>query len=76
MLTEGKEIKSLAEKKRDVPLLAVGGGSGEFTAGTFGQVATNVKAVHLDGIGHYVAMEAPDQLAEELVSFYREIDKS
>lgn len=76
MLREGEEIKGLAEKKLNLPLLAVGGGSGEFTAGTFGQVATNVKAVHLDGIGHYVAMEAPDQLAEELISFYREVDKS
>ena len=28
----------------------------------------------LDGIGHYVAMEAPDRLAETLVAFYREVD--
>ena len=35
------------------------------------QVATDVTAVSLDGIGHYAAMEAPDRLADALVSFYR-----
>ena len=30
--------------------------------------------VVLDGIGHSVAMEAPDRLAEALAAFYREVD--
>jgi hypothetical protein len=38
------------------------------------QVATDVTAVSLDGIGHYAAIEAPDRLAEALISFYRNKD--
>ena len=38
------------------------------------QVATDVTAVRIDGIGHYVAMEAPDRLAEALLSFYADIE--
>jgi hypothetical protein len=33
-----------------------------------------VTAASLDGIGHYAAMEAPDRLAEALISFYRDLD--
>jgi len=76
LLAEGEEIRSLAAEKLDMPVLAVGGGSGEFTSSTFSQVANNVKGVVIDGVGHYVAMEAPERLADELVSFYAEIEKS
>ena len=51
-------------------MLAVGGGSGDFTPATMRQVATDVTAVVLDGIGHYVAMEAPERLAEAMLAFY------
>jgi pimeloyl-ACP methyl ester carboxylesterase len=76
LLTEGEEIRSLAAEKVDMPVLAIGGGSGEFTSSTFSQVANNMKGVVVDGVGHYVAMEAPNRLADELVSFYAEIEKS
>ena len=55
-------------------MLAVGGGSGEFTAATLRHVARDVTAVSLDGIGHYAAMEAPQQLADALLSFYDKAD--
>jgi pimeloyl-ACP methyl ester carboxylesterase len=74
MLAESDEIRELASPKLGVPVLAVGGGSGDFTSVTVRQVATDVTAVSLDGIGHYVAMEAPDRLAEALLSFYRDVD--
>jgi len=32
--------------------------------------------VVIDGVGHYVAMEAPERLADELASFYADIEKS
>ena len=57
-----------------MPVLAIGGGSGDFTPAAMRQVATDVTAVSVDGIGHYVAMEAPDRLAEELLAFYRTVD--
>ncbi|MDX6579375.1 MAG: hypothetical protein QOJ47_924, partial [Gaiellales bacterium] len=74
MLAEADEIRELASRKLSMPVLAVGGGSGEFTPAAIRQVATDVTAVSIDGIGHYAAMEAPDRLAEALLSFYRNVD--
>jgi pimeloyl-ACP methyl ester carboxylesterase len=70
LLSEGEEIRALAAKPLSLPVLAVGGGSGAFTASTFEQVATNVTPVSIEGIGHYVAMEAPDRLAEAMLAFF------
>ena len=74
MLREGAEIRELATRKLGMPVLAVGGGSGEFTPATLRQVATDVNAVSLDRIGHYAAMEAPQRLADALLSFYEKVD--
>jgi pimeloyl-ACP methyl ester carboxylesterase len=74
LLSEGEDIKALATEKLDLPVLAIGGGSGEFTAATFKQVANDVTPVVLDGVGHYVAMEAPERLAQTLLSFYRQVE--
>jgi pimeloyl-ACP methyl ester carboxylesterase len=74
MLAEADEIRELAARKLGMPVLAVGGGSGDFTPATIRQVATDMTSVSLDGIGHYAAMEAPDRLAEALISFYRNVD--
>ncbi|WP_199442069.1 alpha/beta fold hydrolase [Umezawaea beigongshangensis] len=74
MLRDGADVRALAARPLDVPVLAVGGGSGEFTASALRQVAADVSTATFDGIGHYVAVEAPDRLAAALLSFYREID--
>jgi pimeloyl-ACP methyl ester carboxylesterase len=76
MLAEGAELKALAASDPlTMPTLAVGGAGGPFTAGTLSQVAqSHVASVQLDGIGHYVAMEAPEALAEALLSFISEVD--
>ncbi|WP_033344326.1 alpha/beta fold hydrolase [Catenuloplanes japonicus] len=75
MLREGDEIRSIAaEGKLTVPVLAVDGGSGPFTSGTMAQVADRVTSIRLDGVGHLVALEAPDTLAKELLTFYRGLD--
>ena len=76
MLREDDEIRELATRKLGMPVLAVGGGSGEFTPATIRQVATTVTAVSLHGIGHYAAMEAPTRLADALLTFYGNIDSS
>ncbi|MFJ5841913.1 alpha/beta fold hydrolase [Streptomyces shenzhenensis] len=76
MLTEGDEIRALATRKLGMPVLAVGGGSGEFTSATVRQVAKDVSTVLLEGIGHYAALEAPDRLADALMSFYKEVDST
>ena len=67
-LSEGDDLRALP--KLTQPVLAVGGGSRDFTPATMRQVATDVTPVVLDGIGHYVAMEAPDRLAAAMLAFY------
>ncbi len=75
MLQEGDEIRGLAAQSRlQMPVLAVGAGSGDFSHHTMTQVAEHVSAVTLDGVGHYAAMEAPEALAQALLDFYRTID--
>lgn len=75
MLNEADRIKALAETKLEMPVLAVAGFSGDFTPGTMRNVASNVAVVAIDGIGHDVAMEAPDRLAGALIDFYRTLDQ-
>jgi pimeloyl-ACP methyl ester carboxylesterase len=74
MLREADEIRELAAQMLGMPVLAVGGGSGEFTPATLRQVAADVSAVSIDRIGHYAAMEAPERLADALLSFYEKVD--
>ncbi|MBO3103473.1 alpha/beta fold hydrolase [Cellulomonas fengjieae] len=75
MLTEGDEIRRLAAEHRlTMPVLAVDAGSGPFTSRTMHAVATDVTTATIDGIGHLVALEAPDALAETLLAFYRRLD--
>ena len=78
MLAEGSTIRALAESNPlTVPALAVGGFGGPFTAGTLGQVATgDVASVQLDGVGHYVALEAPEALAVAILGFISRVDAS
>src|SRR5580698_5277183 len=76
MLREGPDIRALAESPGlTVPVLAVGAGGGPFTAGTMSQAAPgDVSSVSLDGVGHYAAMEAPDELAKALLGFTASVD--
>ncbi|TDD62739.1 alpha/beta hydrolase [Kribbella antibiotica] len=75
LLSEGEQIKALAARKLTLPILAVGGASGDFTPNTFAQVGEDVTSIRLDGVGHFVAMEAPDRLAETLHGFYVGVDR-
>ncbi|QTE30461.1 alpha/beta fold hydrolase [Pengzhenrongella sicca] len=76
MLREGADITALAAAHPlTMPVLAVGAGGGGFTADTLAHVvAGDLRSVTLDGVGHYVAMEAPNVLAATLVDFFRSID--
>jgi pimeloyl-ACP methyl ester carboxylesterase len=76
MLQEGPQIKALAETHGlTVPVLAVGAGGGPFTFSTMSQAtATEVRSVLLDGVGHYVAMEAPNELAKVILDFVGSVD--
>ncbi|GIF20328.1 pimeloyl-ACP methyl ester carboxylesterase [Actinoplanes tereljensis] len=73
MLADGDEIRALGTLK--TPVLAVGAAGGTFTAATMSQVAAaEINSVVLDGVGHYVALAAPDRLAEAIARFVREVD--
>jgi len=71
MLREGPEIRALAESPGlTVPVLAVGAGGGTFTAGAMSKAASSeISSVRLDGVGHYAAMEAPEELAKAVLDF-------
>lgn len=76
ILSEGAEFQARArDRKISVPVLAVGGFGGSFTASTMESVAEgDVRSVILEGVGHYVALEAPDELASAIISFLETVD--
>ncbi|MGH3252879.1 MAG: alpha/beta fold hydrolase [Trebonia sp.] len=76
MLREGPELRALAQSPGlTVPVLAVGAGGGSFTADTMSRAASSeISSVQLDGVGHYAAMEAPEELAKAILGFIDGID--
>jgi pimeloyl-ACP methyl ester carboxylesterase len=76
VLREGAELRALAATHPlTVPVLAVGAGGGGFTADTLtAAVGAPVRAVQLDGVGHYAALEAPEAVADALLPFLRDVD--
>jgi pimeloyl-ACP methyl ester carboxylesterase len=76
MLREGPDIRALAQAPGlHVPVLAVGARGGPFTAVTMSQAASGeISSVSLDGVGHYAAMEAPDELAKAMLDFTASVD--
>ncbi len=70
MLAEGEEFRARAATPLSVPTLAVGGFGGDFTAATLAQVVAGpVTHVEFEGVGHYVAQEAPERAATAIREF-------
>ncbi|WP_420364447.1 alpha/beta hydrolase [Curtobacterium sp. L3-7] len=70
MLSEGADFQERAQQKLAVPALAIGGFGGPFTEGTVTQIVEGpVESVLIEGVGHYVALEAPDRLAAAISTF-------
>jgi len=58
-----------------VPVLAVGAGGGAFTARAMSRASSSgISSAQLDGVGHYAAMEAPEELAKAVLGFIDGID--
>jgi pimeloyl-ACP methyl ester carboxylesterase len=76
MLREGADIRALAaERPLNVPVLAVGARGGDFTSATFTKAAAGVvRSISLEGVGHYAAQEAPDELATAVLDFLHDVD--
>jgi pimeloyl-ACP methyl ester carboxylesterase len=76
MLSEGDELKTLAAARPlRVPTLAIGAFGGPFTEITLNQVTENpTKSILFDGVGHYVALEAPKALAAAILGFVDGVD--
>ncbi|CUR58749.1 Alpha/beta hydrolase fold protein [metagenome] len=76
MLAEGEELRELAASAPiAAPALAIGGGGGTFTFSTLSQVTTaEPEGVQIDGVGHHVALEAPDRLAHAMNTFFESVD--
>lgn len=74
MLREGDAIKAIArETPITVPTMAVDRQGSDFTLRTLKAVHSGVvKSRTIDGVGHYVAMEAPEELSEALLDFAKE----
>ncbi|MEV0785076.1 alpha/beta hydrolase [Streptomyces sp. NPDC050423] len=68
--------KALAESHPiAVPVLTVEGAGHRITEMTFRQVSVSeVTAVHLEGVGHLIAQEAPEALAATILEFTGKID--
>ncbi|GLY99743.1 alpha/beta hydrolase [Actinoplanes sp. NBRC 103695] len=73
LLHEGDELKALAGRLA-APVLAIGAGSGSFTADTMAQVAPEISSARIGG-GHYAAMEAPEELATAMLAFIDDMDR-
>jgi pimeloyl-ACP methyl ester carboxylesterase len=70
MLSEGEDLRARAATPLALPALAVGGFGGSFTAGTLAQVIEGpIDSIELEGVGHYVALEAPERLAAAILEF-------
>lgn len=70
MLSEGEDFTARAASTLAVPALAVGGFGGPFTETTLTQIVEGpIDSVIIDGVGHYVALEAPDELADAILAF-------
>ncbi|MEP6482318.1 MAG: alpha/beta hydrolase [Rhodoglobus sp.] len=70
-LADGDELQALAKASPvSVPVLAIGASGGPSTADTFDKVsAAPVSRTVLEGVGHYVALEAPERLASAILGF-------
>jgi hypothetical protein len=72
MITEGEELRTLAkDRPLQMPVTTIGSRGGEFTYAAFRSVAMQeVTALQMEGVGHYVAQEAPQPLADRLLEVF------
>jgi pimeloyl-ACP methyl ester carboxylesterase len=74
MIRGGDELRALAhDAPLTVPVTTIGSAGGGFAHAAFsGVTAGDVRDIRLDGIGHYVAQQAPELLANTLIELFAE----
>jgi hypothetical protein len=72
MISGGDALRALAQvAPLTVAVTAIGSAGGGFTHAAFSSVSTrDVKDIRLDGVGHYVAQQAPELLADTLIDLF------
>ena len=72
---KGATVALAREHPISVPVLAVDGPNAPFTANSFRAVSSGqITAVHIEGVGHLVAQEAPERLAAAMLDFISGVD--
>jgi pimeloyl-ACP methyl ester carboxylesterase len=69
---DAKDNAAFAATKLTMPVLVLGGekSGGDFLVTQGRMVATNVEGVIVEGSGHWIIDEAPDQVIPKLVTFF------
>ncbi|GAB7037745.1 MULTISPECIES: alpha/beta fold hydrolase [Catenuloplanes] len=77
-LDDDGRTRALAESRPlTVPVLAIDGSNAPFTERTMRQVTRgDVTAVHIPGVGHLVAQEAPEAFASTVRTFVDRVDRT
>lgn len=77
-VSDGDDLTALGRTRLKMPVFAVGGGGktgfGEHTRETAEKIADDMRAVMIPDAGHFVAQERPEELAANLLQFFREVD--
>ena len=75
LFSDNGATKTLAEKHPiTAPVLTVESAGHTLTENTFHQIATSeITSKHLDGVGHLIAQDDPQQLAAAILNFTKEI---
>lgn len=77
-LTEGAAITALVAARRlTLPTLAIGHGNSDFTLKSISNAHSGgIVARNIEDAGHYIAMEAPDELAKAQLQFISRVDEA
>jgi len=69
------QTEPLAQNKLKTPILALGGDQvlGDRVKTMLQNVAENVRGGAIEQCGHFVADERPDDLAEQLIAFFNDV---
>lgn len=71
---DAEQVKDFAQKKLQIPILALGGerGAADFVLQGFSRLGENVSGGIIEKAGHWIADEQPEELSARLLRFFAE----